>query len=114
MKGERGYAKRKFADPVGKSKIQQPRFREDPNFRLPNFKESVTLATGIELSDGDHFLSINASGEEQLNVARMKTNFITEERPVAKTAVVERGHIVLSIATELEREAIYRLRHEIY
>jgi len=40
----------------------------------------------------------------------MNTKLIAEERPVVR----ERSRIVLSVATDADRQVIYRLRHEIY
>src|SRR6266478_9140775 len=44
----------------------------------------------------------------------MNTKLIAKEHPEVATPTRERFRIVLSLATEPDREVIYRLRHEIY
>src|SRR5437867_67561 len=44
----------------------------------------------------------------------MKTQSDSRTCPTPLTQPLENLHIFLSVATEAEREAIYRLRHEVY
>src|SRR5438093_2962369 len=44
----------------------------------------------------------------------MKADINSRTRPTAVTQPLENLRIILSIATEADREVIYRLRHEVY
>ncbi len=68
----------------------------------------------IDLSNVRAVLSINALRLESFNVAGMKTELLARQPTTATNPAPDHTRVVLSVADAYDRDAIYRLRHEVY